>query len=67
MTLDWQDIAAGSLVLAALGYLARQAWLTMARKKAGGCGGGCRGCGSGQATPNAEEPQVIPLDALTRR
>jgi len=65
MTLDWQNIAAGLLVLASLAYLARQAWRTMAHKQAGGCGGGCRGCG--QATSASAEPQVIPLDALKRR
>jgi hypothetical protein len=64
MALNWQDIAAGLLVLAAVGYLARQAWWAMAIRR-GGCGGGCHGCG-GQP-PGSSEPQVVPLESLTPR
>ena len=48
MHVGWQDVLViATIALAAL-FLLRQAWLVLARKKAGGCGGGCSSCPSEQ-------------------
>ena len=39
MSLDWQNIAVFVIVATAIAYLARLTWQTIARKKAGACGG----------------------------
>lgn len=53
MILDWQELAALSVVLVALAYLARlglSAVTARGSEKGGGCGSGCGSCPSGPAS-----------------
>jgi hypothetical protein len=50
MNLQWQNAAVLVVVVAAIGYLARGAWQTLARRKAAGCGS-CGTCPAGDPTP----------------
>jgi hypothetical protein len=54
---DWQLALAAVLVAAAVAYLARRAWRTLARR------GGCGGCG---AAPPAKEGErtIIPAEQV---
>jgi hypothetical protein len=63
MPIGWQDILALTVVSAATGYLVRQAWLVVRRRKAGACGGGCPTCPSGKPLP---EGPIVTIDALER-
>lgn len=56
---DWQNIAAPGVVLLAVLYVARQAWLKLARREAPGCGS----CGSCPAE-KSREPGIISPDTL---
>jgi FeoB-associated Cys-rich membrane protein len=64
--MDWQLVVAILLVVAAAGYLGRQAWRTWTAKK-GGCAGGC-GCGkaAGSAEGNGQAA-IIPSEQITLR
>ncbi|MBL9122040.1 MAG: hypothetical protein JNG90_00295 [Planctomycetaceae bacterium] len=57
---DWQNIAALGVVLLAVLYVARQAWLKLARRAAPGCGS----CGSCAAAEKPQETQVIGVETL---
>jgi hypothetical protein len=61
MTIDWQNLVVLAFLAAAGSYLARQVWATIARKKAGACGG----CGSCPANATADSQQVVQLGSLT--
>jgi FeoB-associated Cys-rich membrane protein len=61
MNFDWQNAAVLLLVAVACGYLARLAWQSVARKKAGGCGS----CSTCPADGVQAEPQVIGLSPAT--
>jgi len=58
----WQDIIAAAIVLAAVVYLARQLWLVLGRKRAGGCGTSC-----GQCPTNAAESRPLVSLNVPRR
>jgi hypothetical protein len=59
-----QDILAISIVVVAAGFLARQAWLTVARKGSGKCGS-CSNCGTTDSIKS--RPLVtISLDSLSK-
>jgi hypothetical protein len=58
--LDWQNLVVLAIVFAAGLYLARQAWLTITRKKAGACGS----CASCPASAPAKDQQVIQVTPL---
>jgi FeoB-associated Cys-rich membrane protein len=62
MNFDWQTVAVVLVIAVACVYLARSAWRTVARKKAGACGA-CPTCPS---NPTQGEPQVIGVGQLTR-
>ena len=62
MNFDWQTVAVVLVIAVACIYLARAAWQTVARKKAGACGG-CPTCPS---NPGQDEPEVIGVRELTR-
>jgi FeoB-associated Cys-rich membrane protein len=62
MNFDWQTVAVVLVIAVACVYLARGAWRTVARKKAGACGA-CPTCPS---NPTRDEPQVISVGQLTR-
>jgi hypothetical protein len=55
--LDWQNLIALAIVAIAGLYLARQAWITFARKKSGACGS----CASCPASATASEPSIVQL------
>jgi hypothetical protein len=44
--MNWQDYIALGIVAVAAAYLARRAWLVVARRKSAGCGG-CGTCAAG--------------------
>ena len=44
MSFDWQSLTAIGVVTISVGFLGFRAWLLFARKKSGGCGGGCSNC-----------------------
>lgn len=50
MNVDWQNLAAIGLALAAAGYIARRAWLVVAQRGKAGCGAGCEKCPSSKPT-----------------
>jgi hypothetical protein len=58
--LDWQNLIALAIVAIAGLCLARQAWITFARKKSGACGS----CASCPASAPANDQQVIQLKPL---
>jgi len=61
MTIDWQTIAALSIVIIALGYLLWRGWQTMTQRRS------CGGCGSREkngpqvfvASDTLERPQSV--------
>jgi hypothetical protein len=55
MNIDWQDIAALAIAALCGGYLARQAWRAIVRRRAGRCGG-CPSCPS-----QAGDPPLVTL------
>jgi hypothetical protein len=59
----WQDIIAGTIVLAAMVYLARQLQLLLRRKRAGGCGATCGQC----TTSPVEGRPLVSLDVPPRQ
>ena len=63
MTGNWQEIIAGTVVLVALAYLARQLWRVLVRKRAGGCGASCGQCTAGPT----ESPPLVSLEAPQRQ
>lgn len=60
MTIDWQNLVVLAFVAVAGSYLARQAWATVTRKKAGACGS----CGCCPASATADSKQVVQLGSL---
>ncbi|MBI3837139.1 MAG: hypothetical protein HY288_04295 [Planctomycetia bacterium] len=58
MSFDWQNLTALLAVAAAGAYLARVAWLSIAKRKAAGCGS-CGSCPSGAL---ANQPQVFGIE-----
>jgi hypothetical protein len=64
MNLDWQNAAVLLLVAAACAYLARRAWLTMARRKAAACGS-CSSCPADSAKGEVEVIALIPSNGDT--
>ncbi|MEX2139587.1 MAG: hypothetical protein WD894_10020 [Pirellulales bacterium] len=54
MSIDWQDATALMAVAVAGGYLARRAWLTLWRKRAG-----CGACGSCPSSSEAQPTIVV--------
>jgi hypothetical protein len=57
MTFDWQTVAVLVVVATACAYLGRTVYATLARRKAGACGG----CGTCTAQSSAAEPEVVAL------
>jgi hypothetical protein len=67
MTLDWQEIAALSLVALACGYLLlRGVRLVRSQRPTGACGG-CAKCAGGPATKSRVLIQVTRAEALSDR
>ncbi|MEX0676496.1 MAG: FeoB-associated Cys-rich membrane protein [Pirellulales bacterium] len=62
MNLDWQTAAVLVLIAAACAYLARAAWRTAWRRKAGACGG----CGTCPSNPAQDERDVVSVGELAR-
>ncbi len=62
MSFDWQEAIALAAVIAASGYLARRAWLALARKRSG-----CGGCGGCPPAPRTEKTLVVLELPLTKR
>ena len=62
MNFDWQTVGVVLVIAVACIYLARSAWQTVARKKAGACGA-CPTCPS---NPGPSEPEVIGVEQLTQ-
>jgi len=58
--MNWQLLAVGVIVAAAVSYLARQTWRTWSAKKSG-----CGGCGCG--SKSNDNATVIPVEQLTLR
>jgi hypothetical protein len=58
MTLDWQDVAALTVVAAAAALLGWRAWSTLSARQRAGCGGGC---GSGCSSGGEREPALVEL------
>jgi hypothetical protein len=56
MNVDWQNLLAIGLVVAAASYIARRAWLVVASRGKAGCGTGCEKCPS--ARPAAKLVQI---------
>ena len=52
-----QEVAAMAVVLAAVGYLVRRAWLMLRANGKQGCGSGCGKC----AAADAKEPQLVQI------
>jgi FeoB-associated Cys-rich membrane protein len=63
MTLDWQNLIALALVVAAAAYLGWRGWLVLARRK-GGCGA-CASCPAEQPQTIAGKP-LVTLEAIKR-
>jgi hypothetical protein len=64
MALDWQNLIAIALVLAAVMYLAVRGWRQVARKKAAGCGA-CSTCPV--AENGAGKQPLVQIEALPRK
>lgn len=60
MNSDWQNMIVLVVVAAAIAYLARVAWLSVARRRAAACGG----CGNCPTAPGDKTPQVVEIQAL---
>ncbi|REJ70552.1 MAG: hypothetical protein DWQ31_00455 [Planctomycetota bacterium] len=64
MNFDWQTVVALVLVAAAVAYLARLGWQTLAAKRGcGSCGGGGCGSTSAEASPLGKEKPLVTLEA----
>jgi attachment p12 family protein len=61
MGFGWQDLAALGIVLAAAGYLARNAWNAVTRKRGSGCGSGCGSCSARSAANSASPEEVVSI------
>ncbi|MCH7726894.1 MAG: FeoB-associated Cys-rich membrane protein [Planctomycetes bacterium] len=61
MSFDWQILPAIGLVTISVGYLGFRAWLLFARKKSGGCGGGCSNC---PTEKSGAGESFVPIDEL---
>jgi len=68
MTFDWQSIVVLISVAAAVAYLARATWQSIARRKAAACAGGCGSCPAGAANvkPNVVEIGSLAADSKER-
>jgi len=58
-----QSILVGLAILLAAGFIAWQAWRTLAGRKTG-CGGGCRGCGAASSDPSTKTKTFVPIEEL---
>jgi hypothetical protein len=63
MASEWQNLAALAIVLAAAAYLIRRAWLTLAKKRASGCGA-CASCPAASANPAGKS--LMQLEAFVK-
>ena len=63
----WQNLIVLAIVVAAVGYLCRMGWQSMARRKSGACGG-CSNCPSESASQGnlTNEPQIVSIGPLER-
>ena len=61
MSFDWQSLTAIGVVTISFGYLGFRAWLLFARKKSGGCGGGCSKC---PADESEAVESFVPVEEL---
>jgi hypothetical protein len=59
--LDWQNLIVLAITFAAGLYLARQIWVTFARKKTGACGS-CASCPGSVPTKDQQVIQLTPLE-----
>ena len=62
MDLHWQDGLTWAIIAAAAVYVARRVWLSVSRKKAGGCGS-CGTCPADSA--KAKQSQLVLLEQVT--
>jgi hypothetical protein len=60
MAVDWQEVAAAAIVLAALLYLAQRLCAILTRRRAAGCGS-CAAC---PGDPVATPPQIVEIAPL---
>jgi len=63
MTLSWQNLAALVVVATACLYLTRLAWMSLARKKDGACGG----CGTCAGDAGTTGKQVFEIGSPGKR
>lgn len=61
----WQTGAALLVMGAAAGYLSFLAWQALRGSRAG-CGGGCRGCGTGKSRGPDAPAGFVAIDHLTQ-
>ncbi len=65
MTLDWQDMAAVAIAGLAAGYLGRQGWRTLVKRR-GGCGS-CAACPIETGSPPTALVQLGSLESMPKR